>query len=392
MSQHLRILHLEDDPADVELVEATLIAVGIGCNIEVVDNRDEFVAAMEEGTFDLVLADFALPGFDGMSALAIARKKHRDLPFIFVSGRLGEEAAIESLRNGATDYVLKNNLSRLVPAVKRALAEAKERAELRMAEEALRESEMRRYQLQMELVYAAEVQAKLLPRSYPSIPGFDVAARCLPAKQVGGDFFDWQEVCPGVWSFTLGDVMGKGMAAAMLMATVRGALRSVAQNRPQEAIRLAERALEPDLENSESFVTLFLSQLYAEKRRLTFVDCGHGFVFLRRCNGEVENLLPRILPMGVQNSKTYQEGRATLAEGDTLVIYSDGLIDARPELAMDNRTLAEKLEGLDSAQAMVDKFIALTEPQTPLPDDVTVLVVRCIGSQQELAVSEKGRT
>jgi len=380
MSQHLHILHLEDDPADVELVEATLSAEGVGCNIEVVDKREEFVAALEKSRFDLVLADFALPGFDGMAALSFVRNNYPELPFIFVSGRLGEESAIESLRNGATDYVLKNNLSRLVSAVNRALAEARERAELRMAEEALRESEMRRYQLQMELVYAAEVQAKLLPRSYPSIPGFDVSARCLPAKQVGGDFFDWQEVCPGVWSFTLGDVMGKGMAAAMLMATVRAALRSVAHNRPQEAVRLAEKALEPDLENSESFVTIFLSQLYAEKRRLTFIDCGHGFVFLRHRDGEVESLLPRILPMGVQSPKTYREGTVTLAEGDTLVIYSDGLIDARPELALDNQALAGELEGLHSAREMVDRLIGLTEPQNPLPDDVTVLVVRCTGA------------
>jgi len=312
-----------------------------------------------------------------MSALAIVHKLHPEVPFIFVSGRLGEETAIESLRNGATDYVLKDKLSRLVPAVKRALSEAVERAELKRAEEALRESEMRRYQLQMELVYAAEVQAKLLPRSFPDIPGFDVAARCLPAKQVGGDFFDWQEVCPGVWSFTLGDVMGKGMAAAMLMATVRAALRSVAHNRPREAIRLAEVALQPDLENSESFVTLFLSQLYAAQRRLTFVDCGHGYVFLWHRSGAVESLSPRVLPLGVPGPKVYREGTISLAKGDTLVLYSDGLIDARPELDLDHRALANQLDGLGSARDMVDGLIALTALDDPLPDDVTVLVVRC---------------
>ncbi|MCM2356672.1 MAG: SpoIIE family protein phosphatase [Geobacteraceae bacterium] len=129
-------------------------------------------------------------------------------------------------------------VDRLVPAVGRVLTEAAERAELIKAEQALRESEMRSYQLQVGLACAAEVQAKLLPRSYPQIPGFDVAARCLPAKQVGGDFFDRQEVCLGVWSLSLGDVMGKGMAAAMLMATVRASLRSAAHNRPEEALRL----------------------------------------------------------------------------------------------------------------------------------------------------------
>ena len=377
MSRHLRILHLEDDPADVELVEATLVAEGIGCSMVVVATRDEFVAALEEGGFDLVLADFALPTFDGMTALSIVHEKYPDLPFIFVSGRMGEEAAIDSLRNGATDYVLKNKLSRLAPAVNRALSEAEEREELKRAEQALRASEFSRYQLQAELIYAAEVQAKLLPRSFPVIPGFDVAARCLPAKQVGGDFFDWQEVCLGVWSFTLGDVMGKGMAAAMLMATVRAALRSVAHNRPREAIRLAEVALAPDLENSESFVTLFLAQLYAAQRRLTFVDCGHGYAFLRRRNGAVESLLPRDLPLGVPGPKIYREGTFYFAQGDTLVLYSDGLIDARPELVLDKRMLADRIADLGSARDMVDGLIDLTTMEGPLPDDVTVLVVRC---------------
>ena len=343
MSQHLHILHLEDDPQDAELVEAALAAEGYGCDLRVVATRAEFLAALEDERCDLILADFALPGFDGMSALAIARQLRPEVPFIFVSGQLGEEAAIESLRNGATDYVLKNRLARLAPAVKRALSEAKERAELQKAEEALRESEINRLQLEVELRYAAEIQANLLPRVIPAIPGFEVAGRCLPAKQVGGDFFDWQEVCPGVWGFTLGDVMGKGMAAAMLMATVRAALRAVAHNRPQEAVGRAEEAIRPDLENSESFVTLFYGQLYAAARRLTFVDCGHGYVFVRRAGGVVETLAPRGLPLGVPNPEGYQEGAISLNPGDTLVLYSDGLIDARPELDLDNPAFARQL-------------------------------------------------
>jgi PAS domain S-box-containing protein len=250
-------------------------------------------------------------------------------------------------------------------------------SERRKAQEALRESEMRRYQLQVELVYAAEVQRKLLPRSYPHIPGFDVAAQCLPARQVGGDFFDWQEVCPGVWSFTLADVMGKGMAAAMLMATVRAAMRSVAHYRPQEAMRLAEQALLPDLESSESFVTLFYAQLYAEAHHLTFVDCGHGYAFLRRADGNIEDFSLRALPLGVPDSAAYQEGTVVFAKGDTLVLFSDGLVDARPELGLNHQSLAAQLEDAASAQEIVGRLIGLTEQDGPRPDDITVLVVRC---------------
>jgi serine phosphatase RsbU (regulator of sigma subunit) len=379
MKSQLQILHLEDDPVDAELVEATLVREGVACNIQVVATRGDFVAALAAGGIDLILADFSLPDFDGMRGLAIVREKYPDLPFVFVSGRLGEEAAIESLHNGATDYVLKSRLSRLTPAVQRAMEESKERAELKKAEERLRESELRRYQLQVELACAADVQAKLLPRSFPEIPGFEVAARCLPAQQVGGDFFDWQEACQGVWGLTLGDVMGKGMAAAILMATVRAALRAVAHNRPAEALRLAEAAILGDLENSESFVTLIHTQLYAEKRSLLFVDCGHGYAFVRRANGMVEELTPRGLPLGVPGQKSYQEGSVSFAAGDTLVLYSDGLVDARPELALNHQLLAKELQGAASAQEMMERLITLPGKEGPRPDDLTVLVAHCTG-------------
>jgi serine phosphatase RsbU (regulator of sigma subunit) len=380
VNRGLRILHLEDEPRDAELIEATLVAAGLACEVRLVTGRAEFIAALDQGEWDLVLADFSLPEFDGMSALAIVRNRYPELPFVFVSGRLGEEAAIESLKNGATDYVLKHRLIRLVPAVNRALSEALERTERHKAEEELRESELRRCQMQMELVYAAEVQAKLLPRDFPRLPGFDIAARCLPAQQVGGDFFDWQEVCPGLWSLTLGDVMGKGLAAAMLMATVRASIRAVTQhNRPAKALQLAEFALLPDLDHSDSFVTLFHGQLHAERRTLNFVDCGHGFVFLRRQNGTVEELRPRGLPLGVPGQKIYQEGKIQLEPGDILVIFSDGLIDARPNLELDIPTLARLLDETMSARQIVDRLIGLTEMVEPLPDDVTVLVARCSG-------------
>ncbi|MEZ4598337.1 MAG: SpoIIE family protein phosphatase [Syntrophotaleaceae bacterium] len=377
MPARLHILHLEDDPLDAKLIEETLVAEGYDCEIRVVLSRADFISALENGPLDLILADYALPSFNGMDALELVRKSYPEFPFIFVSGRLGEEAAIESLKNGATDYVLKNRLSRLVPAIQRALHEAEEREERIKAEKALQESEKHRLQFELELRYAAEIQARLLPRTYPQIPGFDVAARCIPARQVGGDFFDWQEVCFGVWGFILGDVMGKGLAAAMLMATVRASLRSVAHNRPKKALELAEQALMSDLENAESFVTLFFGQLHAAARRLTYVDCGHGFTFLRRAGGKVETLSPRDLPLGVPGQKVFREGAAIMKAGDTLVLYSDGLIDARPELSLTSERLAGHLEGAADAREMVERLVALPGNEAPLPDDLTVLVVHC---------------
>jgi PAS domain S-box-containing protein len=139
----LRILHLEDSPEDAELQYEFLKTEGFEVESIRVQNRQEFVSALEQGHFDIILADNSMPGFDGLSALAIAKEKAPSLPFVFVSGTLGEEVAIESLKNGATDYVLKQRLARLAPVVRRALQETEIRNERQKALEALRESEMR---------------------------------------------------------------------------------------------------------------------------------------------------------------------------------------------------------------------------------------------------------
>jgi PAS domain S-box-containing protein len=141
MGPALRILSLEDDPGDTELIQELLETEGILCEVTRVDTQAAFQASLERGGIDLILADYTLPSFDGLSALKLAIGACPDVPFIFVSGTLGEDVAIEALKVGATDYVLKTRLSRLVPSVHRALREARERAEVKRTEEALRRSE-----------------------------------------------------------------------------------------------------------------------------------------------------------------------------------------------------------------------------------------------------------
>jgi signal transduction histidine kinase/DNA-binding NarL/FixJ family response regulator len=141
MRQPLRILSVEDDLKDTDLIQDLLETEGIVCEITRVDTEAALLASVEQGGIDLILADYTLPSFDGISALKFAMKACPDVPFIFVSGTLGEEVAIEALKIGATDYVLKTRLSRLVPSVLRALREATQRAERKRAEESLRQSE-----------------------------------------------------------------------------------------------------------------------------------------------------------------------------------------------------------------------------------------------------------
>src|SRR5665213_2562307 len=125
----LHILHLEDDPNDATLIQSALKAGGITCTTTCVQNHGDFVAAMERGNIDLIISDFSLPTFDGMSALKITRAKWPAIPFILVSGTMGEDMAVDSLKGGATDYLLKERLPRLAPAVRRAMEEGDERVE-----------------------------------------------------------------------------------------------------------------------------------------------------------------------------------------------------------------------------------------------------------------------
>src|SRR5450631_2880239 len=124
MSEPIRILHLEDNLIDAELVRDIIENQWPDCSIELVQTKAGFCNVLERGGIDLILADHSLPSFNGLTAMEIARNSCPYIPFIFVTGTLGEEVAIETLKNGATDYVLKTNFSRLIPAIERAVRDS----------------------------------------------------------------------------------------------------------------------------------------------------------------------------------------------------------------------------------------------------------------------------
>lgn len=142
LERGLRFLHLEDDPLDGELVQASLRSSGFDFAYDAVRTRRDFEQALRASPYHVILSDYSLPGFDGASALALARQRQPEAAFIFVSGTIGEERAVESMKSGATDYVLKAHLDRLGPVVRRALREAHSRVERRRAEQALRENQV----------------------------------------------------------------------------------------------------------------------------------------------------------------------------------------------------------------------------------------------------------
>jgi two-component system cell cycle sensor histidine kinase/response regulator CckA len=143
MGDELRLLILEDTPHDAELIIAVLEDAGYVCRWDRVETREDFLKRLDRPDFDIALCDFSLPALDGLTALALFTKRRLDIPFIFVSSTPGEEVAIECLKAGATDYVIKPHLARLAPVVTRALREKSQQRKRRQAEQALRESEER---------------------------------------------------------------------------------------------------------------------------------------------------------------------------------------------------------------------------------------------------------
>ena len=136
-----RLLILEDDPFYTELLDYVIIEAWPACQITVTTTEAAFRSALEQSEYDVILSDFSMPGFNGLRALAVAREKHPDIPFVIVSGRIEDEAGAESLRAGATDYVLKDRIARLVPAIQRALDEQDESKQRQRAESARADSE-----------------------------------------------------------------------------------------------------------------------------------------------------------------------------------------------------------------------------------------------------------
>ena len=161
--RRLRVLHIEDSDLDHELAMAHLKRAGMQLETLRIESRDEFAAELR-GDWDLVLSDYNLPGFSGLQALDMLRRSGRHLPFILVSGEIGEDTAVEAMRNGASDYLLKNNLSRLAPAMEHAIEAAEERRARQQADEELQQSRQRLSELAQHLQTSVEQERMAIAR------------------------------------------------------------------------------------------------------------------------------------------------------------------------------------------------------------------------------------
>lgn len=364
---HARVVVADDDPAIARLMATRLRA--LGHEAIVVHDGAEAILAVEREAPDLLLCDIAMPIKDGNEVLADLRAKGVDVAIIMATAFGSEYVAVKAMRLGADDYLGKPFDGAEFDAV---VSRTLESHRLRR-ENARLQSELnaKRVQLEREFARAAEVQQLLFPSAPPVIPGWQISGKCTPALEVGGDFYDWQAHGDGSLSFTIADVMGKGLAASLFMATVRAGLRALGDTLPvAETVAALESALQPDFDRSGVFVTMVHGRIDLDSGTVDLVDVGHGLASVIRSDGRLHRLpLQTSLPMGIDAPHRRPVAHLSLHPGEILVLQSDGL--EIPEHA----NLPSHPADLATTDSIAD---ALFRAASPLDqsDDQTLLVVR----------------
>ncbi len=230
-----------------------------------------------------------------------------------------------------------------------------------------------------DMASAAQVQRSLLPRSTPALPGYEVSAASTPARAVGGDFYDWYP-SKGSLGFTLADVMGKGMGAAIVAATVRAALRSSVTDLGVAAtVTQAARVLDADLSDTGSFVTLFHAKLRQSDGRVRYVDAGHGLSLVVRADGSFLRLAHEDLPLGTGFVQKWRHHTVHLGIGDTLISFSDGVLDLFDGTVESLEHVVEMVRYAESVESVVQTLTQMAQ-LNPETDDIVVVGIRRTGT------------
>ena len=384
------VVVVEDDPDMGEFLRI-VIEQRAGLPVRLFTNPADVLAALPGLTVDALITDIQMPGMSGLELVDEVRKVHPILPIAVMTAFASVDYAVQALRRQADEFLVKPVQSAELVAKVRELAERGAAARARSAATTAAEQAPTRSERQMvldlatlagrqsaldeQLAHAAQVQRELLPQGAPHVPGYDLAGACLPSFSVGGDFFDWYPVDGGLM-LTLADVMGKGIGAAILTATVRAVMRGLgADASPAAGLERAAAALVHDLESTGTFVTVLHARLDAATGDLRYADAGHGLSLVVRPDGGFTQLASEGLPIGGVAGEAWTDGRAHLDAGDTLVTFSDVLFD----LLGGGPAALERVAGLvaaaPDAQGVLDRVAALARDETPA-DDLTVVVVR----------------
>jgi serine phosphatase RsbU (regulator of sigma subunit) len=393
-----RILIVDDQEVNIRVLERMLRGAGHTA-IESTTDPHQVCELHRQNHYDLILLDLQMPGMDGFKVMEGLKEIETEgyLPVLMITA--SPEHKLHALKAGAKDFLSKpldlaevrarayNMLEvRLLHTESKKHSKVLEQTvwELEASREVVRLKTLEeRKKLEQELALAEETQRSLLPRCLPQFEKYRIHAFNSPTRYVGGDFYDFVQVSSGEWVGVLADVSGKGMSAALLSSMLLGALSVEFRygTRPQEVLNrvnqlLCERSL------SYQFVTIFLF-LLSPQGIGHFISAGHNPAYLfRSATGMIEPLSSDGMILGAFSSVTYQSSPLHLHGGDILVVYSDGLTEARSqqdEMFGEERLLQiiqqEAPHGSDSLQ---QKFLQAIEEFTfgmPQTDDITFLVV-----------------
>jgi serine phosphatase RsbU (regulator of sigma subunit)/predicted ester cyclase len=248
--------------------------------------------------------------------------------------------------------------------------------------EMLDQERRERERLEQELEVARRIQQASLPKEMPQLEEWQITPYYQPAREVGGDFYDFLELADGRLGVVVGDATGKGVPAALMMASTRSTLRAVAQasQSPGDALRRVNDPLATDIP-SNMFVTCFYAILEPKSGTLSYANAGHDLPYLHR-NGEAEELRARGMPLGLMPGMSYEEGEASLGEGGCVLFYSDGLVEAHnPQGEMFSfprlrRLVAEHGEERMLVDFLMEELSSFTGEGWEQEDDITLLTLR----------------
>jgi len=381
MSEKLRVLIIEDSALDAKVLVGLLQNGGYEIDSERVETGPEFSEAIQRHPWDIILADYNLPEFNGPEALVLLQKSERDIPFIVISGGIGEDLAVQIMKSGAHDYLMKGNLARLVPAVAREVREARERTMRREAESAL-------HAANEQMRIAHEIQQRLFPKEAPALEGFDIAGLTQSADEAGGDYYDYISMPNGCVGLVVGDVTGHGIGPALLMAETRAYLRILAShsNNLGHILTQANRVLCEDID-AERFVTMLLVMLDPATGTICHASAGHPPGLWLDANGECKPDLRRNgIPLGLRPDTEYTTSEPqSLVKGDLLALMTDGVeesLSAEDELFGRDRILEIIRAGQGGAAGKIvaslhDAGHAHLAADVQ-PDDYTTIVLKVV--------------
>jgi sigma-B regulation protein RsbU (phosphoserine phosphatase) len=360
-----------DDQADV-LEALRLLLKGQGWQAVVVDSPQALMQKIRSDVFDLILVDLnytrdTTSGAEGIDLLTSLESGGITTPVMVMTAWSSFDLAVEAMRRGACDFIQKPwDNDRLVAAIrKQAESERRKRSELEIA---------------------ANVQQKLFPRKLRAMRTVDYAGLCLPAREVGGDYYDFLEITDHSLGVVLADVSGKGVPAALLMANLQASFRNQSPGallRPSDVLQGVNRHFFESTA-AERFATLFFGIYDDGTRRLRFVNCAHVSPLLLRASGQIEKLDATATMLGAFQMWKCRESSAEFRRGDTLLIFSDGVTEAGIEHGDEfgEERLARILRDNAGAPAevLVQKVVDAVSAFSGLSrsDDVTVVALRGI--------------